>query len=263
MLQKTEPYFDQIFSGTIHKQLLDDAQQKLILEIRKEFDREVRFAVLDFTDLSLKNEFTLPFESWLLELCYTWDNIWIFTKYKEEGSPETESILAFDIQKNEFLWQIDTLSFFDSNKNSVFAFEKVENALQYYTIDLYSGENTPISEEKLVNHNENTNLKIPIVYTDQSAYHKTMTEFLKEEYNILSVSNIEYLEIEQSLLISYYIYDSKSLQNYLLHLNEEGQIIQKVCLGHDLKGVGFQTFYTYKNYLLYIKNKSNLVCEPL
>lgn len=263
MLQKTESYFDQKFSGTIYKQLIDEAQNSLILEIRTEFNREVKFAILHFEDLSFKNEFSLPFDSWLFELCYTWNNIWIFSKYKEEGSPETDSIFAFDILKNEFLWQIESLSFFDSNKNTILAFEKAENSLQYYNIDLISGENTPISGDNITKSIQNPELKIPVVYTEESPHHKTISDFLKDDYSILSVSNIEYLEIEQSLLFSYYIYDSKSLQNYLLHLNEDGQIIQKVCLGHDLKGIGFQTFYTYKNYLLYIKNKSNLICEHL
>ena len=76
--------------------------------------------------------------------------------------------------------------------------------------------------------------------------------------NIHAVKAVDYLEISNKIIISYYIYSDKSFQNYLLVTNRTREILLNDLIA-ETEGIGIDTFTVKSDTLLYVKNQTQFV----
>jgi hypothetical protein len=107
----------------------------------------------------------------------------------------------------------------------------------------------------------------PIIYSfyypQEHAYFATVGAFLNQFMHIQPVHGCEYLEHQGAIIISYYIYEEKSLSNYLLAMNQAQEVLLHDKIGSQLDGLGVDTFFVVRNRLIFIKEKYQFVSYAL
>ena len=95
-------------------------------------------------------------------------------------------------------------------------------------------------------------------YPEDSPHFPTIYKFLYRLLNVDAVKAVDYLEISNNIIISYYIYRDKSFLNYLLVTNRSRQILLNDLIA-EAEGIGIDTFTVKSDTLLYVKNQTQFV----
>jgi hypothetical protein len=95
-------------------------------------------------------------------------------------------------------------------------------------------------------------------YPEDSPHFPTIYKFLYRLMNIDAVRGVDYIEISDKIIISYYIYNDKSFLNYLLVTNRSCQILLNDLIA-EAEGIGIDTFTVKSDTLLYVKNQTQFV----
>lgn len=127
---------------------------------------------------------------------------------------------------------------------------KPKEILEYDIIQ----EKTNILKEKINFFTHN--LFSPIHYPKLNKYFKSFEEFFVNKWNICIDHAIEYLELENKVIFSYYICGDQK-KNSILVTDKNFRILLKDELIENKK-LGYLTFQVYQNFLVYIKNKNEL-----
>jgi hypothetical protein len=112
------------------------------------------------------------------------------------------------------------------------------------------------SEEK--KQMPNMTLASPSHYSETSPYFPTIFKFLYRLLGIEAQKAVDYLEISNKIIISYYIYREKSFQNYLLVTNRDREILLNDLIA-ETEGLGIDTFTVKSDTLLYVKNETQFI----
>ncbi len=99
-----------------------------------------------------------------------------------------------------------------------------------------------------------TTIVEPQLYDLDSAYHKTVSQFLALEL----VVPCEYLELDHKIIISYYLRSKNGFDRFLL-LIEEGEKRWKIKQDSDMRGFAGGAFFVVRNKLVFVKDR-NEVC---
>ena len=132
----------------------------------------------------------------------------------------------------------------------------------YKVIDLESIVTTIQQAECRPSHN--SIIEIPTVqtspthYPEDSSHFPTIYKFLYRLLNIDAVKAVDYLEISNKIIISYYIYRDKSFLNFLLVANRRREILLNDLIA-ETEGIGIDTFTVKSDTLLYVKNQTQFV----
>ena len=73
---------------------------------------------------------------------------------------------------------------------------------------------------------------------------------------------VEYVEYGSLIVISAFA-GEQNLANYLFVFNSAGELLLKETLGEQLKGIALDTFFILSGFLIFVKNKSELVIYKL
>ena len=98
----------------------------------------------------------------------------------------------------------------------------------------------------------------PIHYPEDSPYFPAIFKFLYRLIHIEAQKGVDYLEIGNKIVISYYIYSNKLFQNYLLVITHDRQILLNDFIA-TTEGIGIDTFTLQSDTLLYVKNENYFV----
>lgn len=96
----------------------------------------------------------------------------------------------------------------------------------------------------------------PAHYPEDSRHFKTFQEFFKSKWNLCIYHAIEYLELENKVIFSYYICN-ENWKNILLITNKNFEILHEDILMEDKK-LGYISFQMMGNFLFYTKAKNEL-----
>jgi hypothetical protein len=235
-----------------------------VLETRDENRRQVSFSCINLLNGNLLWKNVSPEKSWWLSLVGIHDEYLFLHKYSSNQKPEPEGLLILNVQTGELIEKLDNWVFFNFEKNILTAYE-IENNQPVYQYKL-------LPSTKLSVETQTTALKLSTIqqselrpfnnptihYPEDSPHFPTIYKFLYRLLNIDAVKAVDYLEISNKIIISYYIYNNKLFQNYLLVTNRERQILL-----HDLiaetEGIGIDTFSVQSDTLLYVKNENQFV----
>ena len=110
--------------------------------------------------------------------------------------------------------------------------------------------------------NQKKSIHLPSFYNEetQKKYFEDVKEFLSDNLGISPLFAVEYLEYNELIIISYYIHASKKLENHISIFNsEDGNMIYTNCIGTNLNGIAFDTFFVVDSQLIFIKNLRELI----
>jgi hypothetical protein len=229
------------------------SEQYCVLEIRDESTRQVSFSCINLLTGDILWENLKPEKSWWLSLVGIFDDCLILHKYSSNQKPEPEGILVLNIESGEILERISDWIFFNYKENILTVYQLQNNEPIYKNVDL-----------TIIHPNKYSTIERPLIeispthYPEDSQYFLTIYKFLYRLLNVDAVKAVDYLEISNKIIISYYIYRDKSFLNYLLVTNRSRQILLNDQIA-EAEGIGIDTFTVKSDTLLYVKNQTRFV----
>lgn len=231
-----------------------------VLEIRDESTRQVSFSCVNLLKGNILWENLRPEKSWWLSLVGIFDEYLILHKYSSNQKPEPEGVLILMVQSGEILERIDDWIFFNCEENVLTVYQLQDSQPVYKKIGLpmlaYDWINKSQFDKSIIG--TPTIQTSPTHYPEDSPHFETIYKFLYRLLNIDSVKAVDYLEISNKIIISYYIYRDESFLNYLLVTNRSRQILLNDLIAKT-EGIGIDTFTVKSDTLLYVKNQTQFV----
>lgn len=229
-----------------------------VVEIRDELTRQVSFSCINLLTGNVLWENVRPEKSWWLGLVGIFGEFLILHKYASNQKPEPEGLLILNVESGEMVKQIDNWIFFNFQPYILTIYQLQHNEPIYKTIDLANSLDPKPNTTRAEQPNNLTSVISPTHYLEDSAYFPTIHRFLYRLLNIDAVKAVDYLEISNKIIISYYIYSDKSFQNHLLVTNRTREILLNELIA-ETEGLGIDTFTVKSDTLLYVKNQTQFV----
>jgi len=250
-----ELYFSHSFSGTLWNTLVVPEDNVLVLEIRDHQNKQVTFSVLHYVDKTfLWNEVKLD-EPWWVGLAAAAKGMILFTLYLETANPDKKGILAYSLADRKLCWWNNDFSLTSVSVHAVAGLSS-RYGIKPVALDLKTGVELPTSTQQQTP--QSSGVQKPVQYTEGTANFDTVRTFLGQKLNLIPVSALEYLEANGFIFVSYYVSEI-DLVNYLLVLSMDGNVVLHEKLDEHLKGIGLDTFFILSGFLIFVKNKRELV----
>ena len=239
------------------------SKEYCVLEIRDELTRQVNFSCINLLTGNVLWENLKPEKSWWLSLVGIYDEYLILHKYSSNQKPEPEGLLILNVQSGETVERINDWIFFKYSQNILTVYQLQNSQPVYKDVKLITlpsvGIQTTTSEITTIQQAEcRPSHNSTIHYPEDSPHFPTIYKFLYRLLNIDAVKAVDYLEISNKIIISYYIYRDKSFLNYLLVTNMSRQILLNDLIA-ETEGIGIDTFTVKSDTLLYVKNQTQFV----
>lgn len=229
---------EQFLNRTVWQQFIDPKSGLLLLELRKASDRSLSYMVYSLSTHTMVSDFTPNHDEWWNKVVLFYDEKIVFTRFKDE-SPEVQGTYISNLS-GEIFWSDDTCSpIIENNKI------KIDSALVKNNNEVSSLFTKTIEEPKIIQ---------PLSYLAETDHFNTVASFLKEKLKCTPIEVIEYLEFNQKIVISFHTLTNNRIENSIIVLDTGGNILFHDSISSERKGIGFGTFYVYKNQCIYIKN---------
>ncbi|MEY4541069.1 MAG: hypothetical protein RLZZ306_2826 [Bacteroidota bacterium] len=249
-------------------------EEYCVLEIRDELTRKVSFSCVNLLTGDVLWQNLIPEKSWWLSLVKVSDEYLFLHKYSSNQKPEPEGLLVLNIQSGEVLERINDWIFFNYADNILMVYQLQNNQPVYENIFLRqspvnTGTQSQTTAKSIIQQakcrpshnstNQQSSAQISLThYPEDSPHFPTIYKFLYRLLNIDAVKAVDYLEISNKIIISYYIYRDKSFLNYLLVTNRSREILLNDLIA-ETEGIGIDTFTVKSDTLLYVKNQTQFI----
>jgi hypothetical protein len=241
MLKKIEQTFD----GKIWNSAF--GENVMVLEIRNESKRQVYFSAIDLQRNTFLWKDLQPEKSWWLSLIGVFGNIVLLHKYSQEQKPEALGVLVIDVTSGNLIERFDGWMYFGVAENKLTLYQVDSNNLPTYRDIELDFNFLERNEEAIISH-----------YSEASQYFPLIFKFLYQIINIEAQKAVDYLEVNDKIVISYYIYTENQFHNYLLITNKQKQILLHDFISSS-EGIGIDTFSIKSDTLFYVKNQNQLI----
>ena len=250
--------FSHTFGGTVWRIEIDTVNEKAAFEIRNN-GVQTQIALLDMrTNELLAEDIGLGGE-WWINLCAHQDGLIFLQVLNDPQNPEDRNTWVYHLATSR-LYKKDYVAFKAYFQGKVLVKESSAEGSYMLLDDQLNGAqklHSQLAGEFIRNTSLfTTNMKFPVHYLQEDSYFDEIKRFVKMETKTDPVKAVDYLEVSGLVFISYYIYESGLLSNYLLVLCEDGKLLMHHLLGKNLKGIGSDTFFIWKNNLLFIENNN-------
>lgn len=245
------------FKGVIWNTMADGNNNRLFLEVRDVQEKKVSFSALNLQN----NEWLwkdISFEEpWWISLGAIAGDVLLLVIYTDQTNPDKKSLLAYDVLRNEITWWYNGFSL--SGANALYV-KGVDSKFPAKEILLDVSTGKPLPGAGVVDFALSQNFPVikPFQYQEGTGHFDTVAEFLRTRCDIVPAAVIEYLEHKSLILVSVFVKE-RDLANYLYVFTDSGQVLLKEKLGDYLKGVGLDTFFVFSDYLIFVKNKHELI----
>jgi Domain of unknown function (DUF4905) len=223
-----------------------------VLEIRDENTRQVSFTAIDLVNGQILWKNLRPEVSWWLALVGVFGEYLVLHKYSSQQKPEPLGLLVLNLRNGETVQKIDKWIFFSCVENILTVYQLDENNMPGYQEIMLEKLSEDLFKTKL---SQNPS---PTHYPEDSPYFSTIFNFLYRLLNIEAQKGVDYFEIGNKIIISYYIYRDKLFQNYLLVITHDRQILLNDLIA-TTEGIGIDTFTLQSDTLLYVKNENYFI----
>lgn len=259
MHTKLQPNFSHRVTGIIWNTLASASGDLLILEVRDTTKKQVSFSAFRFPEGETLWLDKVLEEPWWVNASAIVSNKLVFTVYLDTNNPDKKGILVYDVSTLNLEWWNNDFSLSEVRHQRLIGFAS-KLGLKSMSLDLQTGKETDDEAPEEITENV---LRRPVQYPEDHEYFKTVQSFLADRFNLSVISALEYLEWEKWIFISYYESDTTGLANYLLVLSVDGEELLREKLDGPVKGIGLDTFFLLGGFLIFVKNKAELVSYKL
>jgi hypothetical protein len=199
-------------------------------------------------------------EPWWVTLAAASKNVLLFTTYNDVNNPDKKSLVAFDILTQKPIWWRNDFAV-STVAGEIVTGVNTKFITKEVALDIRDGKE--IQRDAVVfGAEQNFKVLRPFQYHEGSQHFDTVRSFLGAKANFLPVITVEYMEYGALIVISAFT-SPNDLANYLFVFNSEGRMMVKETLGEHLKGIALDTFFVVDGFLIFAKNKKELICYKI
>ncbi|MCU0447829.1 MAG: DUF4905 domain-containing protein [Microscillaceae bacterium] len=252
--------------GNIWKIHYDAVCQVLVLEIRMSEVFQTQFTAIQLPDCEvLWQDFHLA-EPWWTGISAVQDGLIYFHFFPDSQKPQSREILAIDLFTRQPCWHSPEHQFYQLDNQGLIAGKWQENEWIYELLDKKNGQvlSSPYIHKTEENfEKKQPNFILPQHYRAETAYFKTIEQFFREGLQIEIKKSVDYLEIADYIIISYFLQKNEEFQNNLLILDTNAQILLHTIVNQYTEGIASESFLWINHQLFFIKDKSELMAFQL
>ncbi|WP_259069775.1 DUF4905 domain-containing protein [Mucilaginibacter sp. X4EP1] len=246
----TQSIISKKFNGIIWRIEIDEITNTLFIEIRNNEDRNVFFAAINLKTADVYfEEFTTP-EKWLTGIEAAFNNVLLLHYYQSETGPVHKGLLAIDALTSEILWSNYNFAFDHLSVNGPIIYDTRVQPRKLFLADIHTGVTRGIFDASV-----NKELINNIILPQLIGFDELLLKLIPAQ----PVGNmVHYLEYNNFRIVSLHALKDDRLTQSLFIVDGVGNVVYDDLLNHDIQKIQPEAFMMYNNYLLYIKNKSEL-----
>ncbi|WP_345106269.1 DUF4905 domain-containing protein [Mucilaginibacter panaciglaebae] len=245
------PFINKRLDGVIWRMEIDSLSDTIFLETRTD-DRQVAFTSVNLNTGETNFENHTTAERWLTGIEAAYDGLLLLHNYQSENTPVHKGISAID-NAAQIIWSNYTYGFDHLTVNGPVVFNTQVQPKKLFLIDIKTGTmlrtyNPPIDVE-IDNY-----IRFPQTTTPAQLNGPLTSD---------SYGNVaQYLHYNKFRIVSLHTLNNGQLQQRLF-INDETATVYEDLLNTGIQKMQPESFILYKNLVIYIKNKSNLIVTPL
>jgi len=244
-------------------------QKNVVIEKRDKNDKQVYFDSFEleskkdvFTDLQLDEKFWIGIEKIYKGIIY-------FHLFAKPDMPGHKEIIAYDILSNKVLWRDKDHIYLFIYNDKVYCFKQLFEGRQFYTLEYKTGEivedlgtnadKVNADYDKSRQEEDYSQYIFPETKSLENENIKAILDRIKSELAI--VGDVEYNVHNNTLLASYHTKEnSNKMHNRFVAIDiESGKIIMNELLHKNTDSFMTDSFFIYRNFLLMLKGKDEIV----
>ncbi|UKJ05988.1 DUF4905 domain-containing protein [Solitalea lacus] len=245
-------HLSKVFSGIVWRICIDEENDLVALEIRNQEIKTTTFSCIDLKKRKITfNELKLE-ENWFCGIETISSGVLLLHYYVGETTPEHKGMLAYDAFNGTKLWENYSLTYDGDTVGCFKAFNPKFEPRKNVFLNKFTGEEIKnlIAGDSPMFQNRSVKMpfEIPIEQIPQQ---------IGDKCDVISA---EYLTIDKKSIYSVYLQDNQFITSSV-YVFDDGDIpIWEDKMRTGIQKTGFDTFFVYKNYLMYLKNQTEFVC---
>lgn len=264
-----------LYTYTSQKQIwriLLTGENQFVIETRDMITRDVFFSCIDIAaGKPLLSDFQFEEKSWIgIEAVYK--DVILFHKYAKPDMPGHKEIICFDIATQKILWQEEKLSFLFVYNDQVVSSVNTFEGWHFYALDYKTGEMVAdygenaqlINQMRAVAESEKdySDYKFPERITKDIIRNLEGDTVIKDIIlGIDILGDVEYTSLEDLYVMNYHHRDKGNItRNKFAAIDlSKNKVIFEEILNSDTKAIVPDCFFIYKNYLILLKEKNQII----
>jgi len=237
------------FSSTVWRFEIDSQNDVVLIELRDQSEKKVSFASVSLQNGQIYFDGLETEERWLTGIEAAYDGVLLLHTYQSESGPAHKGLIALDAFTGKALWSNFNLSFDYLSINGPIGYDTRFQPRKLILADIKTGATTR-KYEPSIDLELSKELQFPEAMADEFA--------LSIHLEVKPLENsVHYLEHYNLRIVSLHAITAGVLQQHLYVMNSTGIVLEDL-LNTGIQKLQPESFLLYKNYLIYLKNQSQL-----
>ncbi len=242
---------------------MDSYHKTLVVEVRHSSHR-VLFAAIDPIQKKLLWDKYTPAATWWSSGVLAQNGILFLQTFPEGQNPDPQGIVAIEIATQRLLWQQPDYQVLQwQPDNRLLARQMTEAHSLYHLLDAATGtilHTQPDPFRQIMPPPIENPLQFPVHYTSDDIYFQSVADFLQQTLGVTAKNALDYAETKHCIIISYYIYVDKQVENYLVVFDTHSRVpLLHEKLATQRTGIGKDTFFILDQLLIFVQEQSVLL----
>ena len=222
---------------------VDQVDSQLGIELRTEETMEHYFAVIHVHSHEV-TKIKIPIKmDWWSTLLGIKGNQLIIGVYQNQRNPGPITLMRYDWKSNVILEEINNFQLHELTDTFIKGKVLKEEGFEFLEISL--------GEEKNMEE-----ISLPTIFLPESSAFDTVAAYLRRK-NLEPKEEVAYLEINDHILILYYLQNEELMDKHLLWLKEE-KVVHEFILDHQVNGISAESFMVLGKKLIFVQNRKNI-----
>ncbi len=244
-----QPFISEQFNGIIWRMEIDVLTDTIVVEVRNNEEKKVSFSAINLRSGTTYFKHLDTPERWLTGIEAAYEGVLLLHYYQSETSPTHKGFMAVDIITAKTLWSNYNFAFDHLSVDGPILYDSRLQPRKLFLVDIKTGTTTRVYEP-LINKELKNNIKLPDIITQDELFEKGI--------NFHSFGNMaHYLEYNNFRIVSLHALKGGQLTQSLYIINGTDTVYEDL-LNHNIQKIQPEAFILHNNYLIYIKNKSEL-----
>ncbi|SMO44124.1 DUF4905 domain-containing protein [Solitalea koreensis] len=245
--------FSKIFSGLIWKIVPDFKGLKVAIELRDPTQRQVSFSIIDLATNMVLAENIQTEEPWYFGIETFYKDILCLHGYTNESLPEHKGIVALNTNGTK-IWENYQLSYYQNSYEGIIAYNPKIEPRRYILLDHTTGEQKPHLDLLIGENADFVNSNQELVFPK-----RIKTDDLQLPVYLEEGIEVEYLEKNGNRIIAWYQKTGSMLECNLVIYGVDNIVEYQDKIIAGIQNKLPSSFFVWKNFLIYIKNRSEFV----
>jgi len=243
------PIISEQFNGAIWRMEIDELNSVLFVEVRDNEEKKVYFGAVDMINGKTLFKGLTTDERWLTGIEAAYDGVLLLHFYQSESGPTHKGLLAIDGATGNMLWSNFNYSFDHLSLSGPVLYDARLQPRKLFLVDIKTGATTRIYEPTVIKE-LNSSIQAPEI--------KGVDFFSQNFLPVHPFGNmIHYLEYNNFRIVSLHALKGGELTQSLYIMDGVDKVYEDL-LNAGIQKMQPEAFIMHKNYLIYIKNKSEL-----